>query len=210
MRTRTVPTVVLTLLAALILFVLGALAFIYSGLYNVAATEAHLGPVRWILNTTQVKSVEARANGVPDPPPIDPLMLEEGFRHFREMCVVCHGAPGVERGELGKGMNPTPPELQVMAQRYSARELFWIMKNGLKMAGMPAFGPTHSDEEIWGVVGFVRQLPEMSAQEYQRWIRQYGTGLEVGHEERRDGATTRGEDDHPHAPTAPSSRPALP
>lgn len=200
MRTRTVPTVVLTLLVALILFVIGALAFIYSGVYNIAATAPHLGLVRWVLNTTQVRSVEERADQAPEPPPVDPAMLQHGFQHFREMCVVCHGAPGVERGEFGKGMNPTPPDLGRMAQRYNARELFWVIKNGLKMAGMPAFGPTHSDEEIWGIVAFLQQLPGMSPQEYQRWVQQYGgTGGGGAHGESAQ-ESAAGEGGHSHAP----------
>lgn len=213
MRTRTVPTIVITLVVALILFVIGALTFIYSGAYNIAATDSHLGVVRWALNTTQVRSVEARADGVPEPPPVDPAMLQHGFEHYREMCVVCHGAPGVERGEFGQGMNPTPPDLGRMAQRYNARELFWVVKNGLKMAGMPAFGPTHSDEEIWGIVAFVQQLPQMSPQEYQSWIQQYGGG-DGGHghggggQGHGDGGDaregTQGEGGHTHAPGTPS------
>lgn len=176
MRSRTVPTIVITLGVVLILFVIGGLAFIYSGLYNVAATEPHLTPVRWALNTTQVRSVKQHADGVPEPPSVDSAMLRHGFEHYREMCVVCHGAPGVERGAYGKGMNPTPPDLARMAERYSARELFWIVKNGVKMAGMPAFGPTHADEEIWGIVAFVEQLPEMTPQEYQDRAQQHGGG----------------------------------
>lgn len=181
MRSGTVRTVVVTLGVALILFVIGALAFIYSGIYDIAATDPHLGVVRWVLNTTQVRAVEEHAERAPEPPRADSAMLRHGVQHYSEMCVVCHGAPGVERGEFGKGMNPTPPDLARMAERYSARELFWITKHGLKMAGMPAFGPTHSDLEIWGIVAFVQQLPRMSSEEYQRWVQRYGGGGEGGH-----------------------------
>lgn len=204
MRTRTGPTIIITLVVALILFVMSALAFIYSGIYNISATAPHLGVVRWVLNTTQVRSVEERARSAPEPAPVDPAMLQHGFEHFTEMCVVCHGAPGVERGEFGKGMNPTPPDLARMAQRYNAQELFWVIKNGLKMAGMPGFGPTHSDEEIWGIVAFVQQLPEMTPQEYQRWVQQYGAGDDAnGHGAGEEEASTA-EEEHTHQPRAPA------
>jgi mono/diheme cytochrome c family protein len=198
MQSRTVPTIVITMVVAAILFMVGALAFIYSGVYDIAATDPHLGLVRWVLNTTQVRAVEEHAEEAPEPPPVDPAMLQHGFRHYREMCVVCHGAPGVERGEFGQGMNPTPPDLAEMAERYSARELFWITKHGLKMAGMPAFGPTHSDEEIWGIVAFVQQLPEMSPQEYQRWIQRYGGGRGGHGHGGSEETSAEGESGHQH------------
>ncbi len=191
MRSRTVPTVLATLAAALLVLAGGALAFVYSGAYNVAATDPHMGVVRWALNTTQARSVAVRSADVPEPPPVDSAAVADGFHHFSEMCVVCHGAPGVERGELGKGMNPTPPELSEEAAEFTARELFWITKHGIKMAGMPAFGPTHSDAEIWGIVAYVKRLPDMSPQEYQRWVERYGGGE----------ATEAG--GHSHAPDTP-------
>jgi hypothetical protein len=95
-------------------------------------------------------------------------MLRHGFDEYREMCVACHGAPGVERGALGKGINPEPPDLAKESAEWSDRELFWITKHGIKMAGMPAFGITHSDEELWGIVAFVRRLESMSPEEYRR------------------------------------------
>src|SRR5688500_20399506 len=84
------------------------------------------------------------------------------------MCVASHGAPGVERGILGKGINPEPPALAVEAGEGSDSELFWIIKNGIKMAGMPAFGATHTDEQLWGILAFLRQLQDLSPQEYAR------------------------------------------
>lgn len=84
------------------------------------------------------------------------------------MCAACHGAPGVERGALGKGMNPEPPDLAAEAAEWSDRELFWITKHGIKLAGMPAFGVTHSDEEVWGIVAFLRRLEHISPEEYRR------------------------------------------
>ena len=134
-----------------------------------AATEDHTAAGRWLLETVQERSVAARADEVPDPPAFDSSLVAHGFDHFRSMCVVCHGAPGVDRGEPGKGLSPTPPEFSEEAGELTTRELFWITKHGIKMAGMPAFGTTHSDEEIWGLVAFLEGLDGMTAEEYQRW-----------------------------------------
>ena len=82
------------------------------------------------------------------------------------MCVQCHGAPGKERGEIGKGLTPRPPSLIDAVPLWSSSELFWIVKNGIQMTGMPAFGPTHDDDRIWAIVSFVQQLPRMSPTQY--------------------------------------------
>lgn len=169
MRSGTARTAIIAVAATLVVLGLAGLAFMYSGAYNVAATAGHASLVRWILETTQERSIAARADQVPQPPPADSAAVLHGFEHFRSMCVVCHGAPAVERGELGKGITPTPPELSEEAEEFSERELFWITKHGIKLAGMPAFGPTHSDEEIWGLVAFLTRLAGMTPEEYAKW-----------------------------------------
>src|SRR5206468_7122711 len=89
-----------------------------------------------------------------------------GLDHYRENCVVCHGAPGVEMGEAGKGLNPPPPFLDSPAvQGRTDGQMFWIVKNGIRMTGMPAWGPTHKDEEIWQMVAFMRHLPQLTGAE---------------------------------------------
>jgi mono/diheme cytochrome c family protein len=135
-----------------------------------------------VLTTVRERSVRARAEDVPSPPPFDSAHVAHGFQHYREMCVVCHGAPGVERGEFGLGMNPQPPDLSESAERLDTQELFWIVKHGIRMAGMPAFGVTHSDDEIWGVVLFVQELSRLTAAEYRSLdARAHAMGDVVGH-----------------------------
>ena len=159
----------LAVVATLLVLTLGGFIYLYSGAYNVAATQGHTSLTRWALNTLQSRSVAQRAEEVPAPPSTDSASLAHGFEHFDQMCVQCHGAPGVERGELGRGITPTPPMLSEEAEHLDRRELFWITKHGIKLAGMPAFGPTHSDEEIWGIVAFVEELPGMSPERYATW-----------------------------------------
>src|SRR4029077_16739407 len=99
--------------------------------------------------------------------------VRRGLVHYHETCVVCHGAPGVAVSEIAEGMNPEPPEL---AGEGSGRpgEDFWIVKNGIKMTGMPSFGVTHDDEKIWDLVAFLQQLPKMSPEQYQAMARAAG------------------------------------
>lgn len=179
-----------SVLLTLVLLTAIGLGVIYTGAYDVAATSGHGGLVEWALNTLQHSSVSMRADEVQGRVPTDSAALVHGFEHYHAMCVTCHGAPGVDRGELGQGMAPTPPELADEADEWSDAELFWITKHGIKLAGMPAFGPTHSDEEIWAIAGFVRMLPEMSPAEYQARVARVATS--------RTGSTGEA-DTHTHA-----------
>ncbi len=155
--------------ATIVALALAGLLALNAGWYNVAATSGHSGVIEWTLNTLQHSSASARAGDLQVSLPTDTAALEHGYEHYDAMCVSCHGAPGVERGESGQGMTPTPPDLAEEADEWSDAELFWITKHGIKLAGMPAFGPTHSDEEIAMIAAFVRRLPEMTEEEYAGW-----------------------------------------
>ncbi len=143
------------------------LIYIYSGLFNVSAA----GPVGkmedWVLSTTMDNSVERHAKNIIVPSLVDSAQIALGFDHFREMCVTCHGAPGVEPSYIGKGLNPEAPNLTEAAGEWNDAELYWIVKNGIKMTGMPSFGKTHSEAALWAMVAFVRLLPKMTPEEYQ-------------------------------------------
>ena len=82
--------------------------------------------------------------------------------------MVCHGAPGVDPGEIGQGLNPGAPDLTLpRTQARSDGELYWIVSEGIRMTGMPAFGSTYRDEQIADLVAFVRSLPKLSPAEQQ-------------------------------------------
>jgi mono/diheme cytochrome c family protein len=92
-----------------------------------------------------------------------------GTEHFAAHCAVCHGAPGVPKGDIAHGLYPQPPNLAEAAKRYSPGELFWIVKHGIKMSGMPAWAD-HSDEELWATVAFLRKLPGMTEEDYAKLV----------------------------------------
>ncbi len=146
----------------------------FSGVINVAATEPHSPLTEFILGTTMDNSVRYHAQGISTPSLEDPAMITEGFSHYREMCVACHLAPGVDSTELHKGLMPEPPDLKDAAEEWKPAELFWVIKNGVKMTGMPAWGPTHSDDKLWAIVAFVKKLPHMTAEQYQELDRTVG------------------------------------
>ena len=166
----------LTLVATVVLSVAGGLWVVGTGAYSVAATEDHWPLTARLLDTLQRRSVAARAGALPVPIPRGPEALDHGFEHFHAMCVECHGAPGFDRGDSGQGMNPTPPRLEEEAHEWTDEELFWVTKHGIRLAGMPAFGPTHTDAEIAAIVGFIRVMETMTEEEYADRVRALGPG----------------------------------
>jgi mono/diheme cytochrome c family protein len=155
-----------SLAVAIALVVVGGLTFIYSGFFDVAANDPHWLITRWVFETARTRSIKAHTAGIQTPPGADdPARLLIGTEHYAVHCAVCHGAPGVPKGDIGRGLNPPPPDLAKNAPLYNPAELFWIVKHGIKMTGMPAWSD-HSDEELWATVAFLEKLPAMSEQEY--------------------------------------------
>jgi mono/diheme cytochrome c family protein len=158
---------------AVIAFISGVVVM-FSGLINVAATNPHHPVTNFILSTTMDHSVRAHAKGITAPPLDDPRMIMDGFRHYREMCVGCHLAPGIDSTEISEGLMPRPPRLQQEVEEWTPEELFWVTKNGVKLTGMPAWGPTHSDARMWAIVAFLEKLPHLTAEQYQEMDRTAG------------------------------------
>jgi mono/diheme cytochrome c family protein len=158
------------LIIVFVVVVLGSGALIYAGVYDVAATTPHWPAARALLETVRLRSIKVHAAGIAVPPGLDdPAKLLIGVEHYAAHCAVCHGAPGVPKGDIGRGLNPPPPDLAKAASLYSPAELFWILKHGIKMTGMPAWSD-HSDEELWATVVFLEKLPRMSEQDYAKLL----------------------------------------
>ena len=156
-----------TALALIVLAALGGVAFIYSGLYDISATDQHLKPTYYAIQTTMRRSVERRAADIAVPPLGAPAQLERGLSLFRAYCVQCHGAPGVAPEAFALGLTPLPTPLARSGKDRSPAELFWVVKNGIKMTGMPAWEFRLPDEDIWALVAFLKQLPLLSPAAYQ-------------------------------------------
>ena len=158
---------------ALIVIGLLSLLYIYSGVYNIAASVPHSALTRELLELTVERSIEHQAQSVSIPGNFGSIDPKEGFGHYDGMCVDCHGAPGIDRSEFGQGLYPMAPSLFKKTQEdededvLTPSELFWVVKNGIKATGMPAFGKTHDDEKIWSIVAFLGTLPALSPEDYK-------------------------------------------
>lgn len=151
-------------LALLIVLVGGAAIVIFSGAIDVAATTPDPGFVKAILNQAREHSIERRSKLIPVPSLDSAAQVAKGLEEYQEMCAVCHGGPGREHSAIAQGLNPAPPQFS-RSLRDDPAETFWIVKNGIKMTGMPGFGPTHDDETIWAMVAFLRKIDELTPEQ---------------------------------------------
>ena len=185
--------IVWTLASVLAVLVLTVLAMAYGGFVDVSATGPEPRAVEWFLETARHSAVERATEDLEVPRLDDAATLRTGLVHYHEMCVTCHGAPGVAPTELARGLNPMPPDLASSDEGEEPAETFWIVRNGLRMTGMPAFGPTHSDEELWAVAAFVGRLPDLSPEQYAAMVRSAGMSLEAGGGHEHGGGHAGGE-----------------
>ncbi len=160
--------------AALVAIAVAALAVMYTGSYNVAANAPDNPIVAWYSSNTMVHSVVSRAAEVKAPAQFTDQQAEAGFKIYNGACVYCHGAPGKDPAEISKGVNPEAPDLADAVGDMTNAELFWIIKNGIKMSGMASYGKVHNDDDIWSVVAFVHRLPNMTPEEYGRFEKPNG------------------------------------
>jgi mono/diheme cytochrome c family protein len=159
--------IALPLLILVALAVGGATAFVYSGLYDISATDNHLAPTYHVIRKAMERSVARRAADIDVPPLGAPAQLERGLALYRAHCVQCHGAPGVAPEPFALGLTPLATPLARSGKDRTPAQLFWVVKHGIKMTGMPAWEFRFTDEDIWAVVSFLQRLPLLSVAEYQ-------------------------------------------
>jgi mono/diheme cytochrome c family protein len=150
---------------------LGAAMFFLGGFYNVAATVEDPAIVNWALVKVRTESINRYANDQPPASINDPANVQAGAKAFSAHgCTNCHGAPGVTWAKFSEGLHPDPPDLKKVVDHRSPSQLFWVIKNGINMTGMPSFALAGAkDDEIWSMVGFLKKLPTVSEADYKAW-----------------------------------------
>jgi mono/diheme cytochrome c family protein len=189
------------------LLILAAGGFIYSGAYYVGADEPHWSITAWLLNEARDRSIRAHASGIAVPAGLDdPAKIVAGVSHYSEHCAVCHGAPGAERDDLAEGLYPRPPNLADASRVYTPGELFWIIKHGIRMTGMPSWAD-HSDDELWATVAFIQKVPGMTGQDYAKLVaasRAQGGHHRENREPQPESPPQAAEKEHDHPASLPS------
>ena len=146
---------------------LGLGAFVASGVYDIGADDHPTRIVLALIEQLRDRSIAVRARDIEVPDLEGAGRIAAGAHRCATLCSSCHLAPGVTHSELRPGLYPHPPNLAQQAPP-EARDAFWTIKHGIKMSAMPAWGKTLDDAAIWDIVAFVRKMPLMSPQAYQR------------------------------------------
>lgn len=157
--------------AVAILAAIAATAYFFGGFYSVAAVEEDPAPVAKALVYVRNASIQKHASGQPPINVADNAAIQAGAKAYAKFgCANCHGAPGADWAKFSEGLNPGPPDLKDAAASRDVRELFWIVKNGIRMTGMPSFAKAGAtDQDIWQIAAFVKKLPSVSEADYRAW-----------------------------------------
>lgn len=156
-------------IGVVIVTISAGVGFVYSGLYDVSATSGHNPLVAWLLHKTYLQSLHRHAANIEVPPDLmTTANVEAGARLYASTCVACHGAPGQALSPIGQGILPLAPELLSPTRRNNPKMMFWVIKNGVKMTAMPAFGKTQDDQTIWDLTAFLYKGRGISQQTFQK------------------------------------------
>jgi mono/diheme cytochrome c family protein len=164
---------IIWLLGALLLIGVVKAAFVWSGAYNIAADEPHWRLTERLIETLRNRSIERRSSDIAVPKLDDESLIRGGAGNYDAMCAGCHLKPGLESTEQSRGLYPAPPDLTKKRVEDPAAA-FWTIKHGVKMTGMPAWGKSMEDPYIWGMVAFLRELPDLSRDRYDALVEASG------------------------------------
>jgi mono/diheme cytochrome c family protein len=195
----------------LIVLVLGAGLWWHVRVHGFSARTQPTSVEEFVADHLRSLSVSAKDRNLKNPVPLNAEALADGRAHFADHCAICHGNDGRGETEIGKGLYPKAPNMRDRdTQELTDGEIFYIIKNGVRFTGMPAWGDPDSraeDEENWQLVHFIRHLPQQTPQEIQEMEKLNPKGHE--HDEPSEEEVEkflRGEDESP-APSSPSSSP---
>ncbi len=157
-----------------IAFAVVAGVYFFGGFYSVAASLEDPAIIQWMLVKVRTNSIVHHAQGQPPSGFDDPAKVQAGARAFNELgCVHCHGAPGIKWSKFSEGLHPDPPDLKDVVGAATPSQLFWVIKNGINMTGMPSFAAAGAtDDQLWAAVAYLKKLPNVSEADYKSWTAQ--------------------------------------
>ena len=187
------------LITIIVLALLAGFYVLNAGMYNVAATDKHLASVDKFIVWIRENSIKAHAADLEVPVLDSEDMLTNGAVHYDAMCTECHLAPGKKETEMAQGIYPKAtvfheiePVKDAAENLAQSKKYFWVMKQGIKMTALPAWGTTHVDQSLWAMTAFVQKLNELSTDEYEM----YASSSDGHHDHGDHGHGDDSHDDH--------------
>ena len=147
-----------------------AAVVITSGLVPVTASSGHWPITAWGLEFAMERSVGTNSRSITPPPLDDEGLVMRGAAHFQVGCAWCHGQPDSPPGRLVMHMTPHPSNLDEELEKWSDRELYYIVRHGVKFTGMPGWPATNREDEVWGLVAFLKRFRSMDMQQYDELV----------------------------------------
>ncbi len=141
-----------------------------SGVIPIKASSGHWAITAWLLDFAKNRSVSTHTLALQAPALDEPWLVLKGAGHYETGCLPCHGGPGRRNPRIAQAMTPAPPYLPPEISKWKPDELFYIVKHGIKFTGMPAWPTQRRDDEVWAMVAFLRQLPNLDAEAYRRLV----------------------------------------
>jgi cytochrome c553 len=160
------PLTAVTAVGAVLM--LGGAAVMISGVVPIKASTGHWPITALLLDFAKLRSVATYSLGINPPPLDDAALVLRGASHYAIGCHPCHGGPAGDIPPIMQAMTPPPPALTDGLSRYRSRELFSIVKHGIKFTGMPAWPAAQRDDEVWALVAFLRRMAQLTPGEYHR------------------------------------------
>ena len=154
--------------AALVLVVeAGAAAILLTQAHGWSAREKPTDVEHWVAHRARAAALPRDAKDQPNPLPNTPEVLADARAHWADHCALCHANDGSGDTILGKDMYPPAPDMRKpLTQNMTDGELFYIIQNGVRLTGMPAWGGSeHAAEDSWKLVRFIRHLPDLTVEE---------------------------------------------
>ena len=154
--------VMLIVIATLFVQAAAAALFIESGIYNIGADDHHTKLTLAVIEQLRERSIAVRDDAIPP----QAQTIQAGAARYAALCAGCHLAPGMTKSDIRPGLYPHPPNL-AQGEVQDPQRAFWIIKHGIKMTAMPAWGKTLDDAAVWDLVAFIRAMPSLTPESYR-------------------------------------------
>lgn len=148
----------------------GALLVSASGIIPIKASSGHWAITEWFLRFSMSRSMATHSLGTEVPKLDDPNLVLKGAGYYEVGCRACHGAPGERQPRIAQAMLPIPPELGPRIRKSNPEKLFQAVKHGIKLTGMPAWPAQERDDEVWAMVAFLLEYPELDQAGYRNLV----------------------------------------
>jgi mono/diheme cytochrome c family protein len=168
-----------------------------------SAREQPTAVERWLAREARSVALPAAAKSRVNPIPDSPEVIAEGSAHWADHCFSCHANDGSGDTLLGKRLYPPAPDMRLPAtQQLTDGELFFIIQNGIRLTGMPAWssGSNHDEEDSWKLVHFIRHLPQITLEEKKAMEKLNPKSPDDLREEQEEERFLKGEESHEATP----------